>query len=104
MPDWDQIFSDTAPEMLEGAIQLGEKLGGAGFRGVNSLLDQYQARTVHELKAVHDAGQFLPVNLIAADSTGETLYADPGPIPNLTAAQTAACSPFGTVVKIVCRQ
>jgi len=32
MPDWDQIFSDTAPEMLEGAIQLGEKLGGAGFR------------------------------------------------------------------------
>ncbi len=32
MPDWEQIFSDTAPEMLEGAIQLGEKLGGSGFR------------------------------------------------------------------------
>lgn len=32
MPDWEQIFSDTAPEMLEGAIQLGEKLGGTGFR------------------------------------------------------------------------
>lgn len=32
MPDWDRIFSDMAPEMLEGAIQLGEKLGGPGYR------------------------------------------------------------------------
>jgi acyl-homoserine-lactone acylase len=72
--------------------------GGAGWRGINALLDQYNATTVHELKAVHDAGQFLPVNLIATDSSGETLYADPGPIPNLTAAQTAACSPVGTVL------
>lgn len=32
MPDWNRIFSDTAPEMLEGAIQLGEKLGGPGYR------------------------------------------------------------------------
>jgi acyl-homoserine-lactone acylase len=71
---------------------------GAPWRGIDSLIDQYQATTVRELKAVHDAGQFLPVNLIATDSTGETLYADPGPIPNLTAAQSATCSPFGTVL------
>jgi hypothetical protein len=32
MPDWDRIFSDMAPEMLEGALQLGEKLGGPGYR------------------------------------------------------------------------
>ncbi|MBW2419437.1 MAG: penicillin acylase family protein [Deltaproteobacteria bacterium] len=72
--------------------------GGAGWRGINSLLDSYQATTVRELKAVHDAGQFLPVNLVAADSSGEAVYADPGPIPNLTAEQTALCSPFGTVL------
>lgn len=32
MPDWDKIFSNAAPEMLEGALQLGEKLGGPGYR------------------------------------------------------------------------
>ncbi len=73
--------------------------GGAGFRGIDALLDQYKAKTVRELKAVHDARQFLPVNLIAADSTGETLYSDPGPIPNLTQAQTNACrGPIGLVL------
>jgi acyl-homoserine-lactone acylase len=71
---------------------------GAPWRDIDSLIDQYQATTVRELKDVHDAGQFLPVNLIATDSSGETVYADPGPIPNLTEAQTAACSPFGTVL------
>jgi len=63
----------------------------AGWRGIDSLVDQYQARSVRELKAVHDAGQFLPVNLIAADSSGEALFADPGPVPNLTDAQRADC-------------
>ena len=64
----------------------------AGWRGIDSLIDQYQARSVRELKAVHDAGQFLPVNLIAADSSGEALFADPGPVPNLTDAQLADCN------------
>ena len=71
---------------------------GAPWRGIDALIEQYQATTVRELKDVHDAAQFLPVNLIAADSSGETLYADPGPIPNLTEAQIAACSPFGSVL------
>jgi acyl-homoserine-lactone acylase len=71
---------------------------GAPWRDIDSLIDQYQATTVREWKAVHDAGQFLPVNLVATDASGETLYADPGPIPNLTEAQTEACSPFGTVL------
>lgn len=64
----------------------------AGWRGIDSLLDQYQARSVRELKAVHDAGQFLPVNLIASDSSGETLFADPGPVPNLSDEQLANCA------------
>ncbi len=63
----------------------------AGWRGIDSLVDQYQARSVRELKAIHDAGQFLPVNLIAADSSGEALFADPGPVPNLSDAQRADC-------------
>ncbi len=32
MSSWEQIFSDAAPEMLDGAIQMGEKLGGPGFQ------------------------------------------------------------------------
>ena len=32
MSSWEQIFSDAAPEMLNGAIQMGEKLGGPGFQ------------------------------------------------------------------------
>jgi acyl-homoserine-lactone acylase len=69
---------------------------GSGWRGVDALVDQYQATTVQELKAVHDAGQFLPVNLVAADSSGQALYADPGPVPNYTDAQAAVCQPFGS--------
>jgi acyl-homoserine-lactone acylase len=65
------------------------------WRGIDSLIAQYQAKSVHELKAVHDAGQFLPVNLVAADSSGEAHYSDPGPIPNLTDAQLAMCPGFG---------
>jgi acyl-homoserine-lactone acylase len=71
---------------------------GSGWRGVDALVDQYQAGTVRELKAVHDAGQFLPSNLVAADSSGEALYADPGPVPHLTDVQLSACTPFGSVL------
>jgi acyl-homoserine-lactone acylase len=69
----------------------------AAWRGIDSLLGQYQATTVRELEAVHDAGQFLPMNLVAADSSGQTVYADPDRIPDLTESQTAECSPFDTV-------
>lgn len=31
MSSWEQIFSDAAPEMLDGAIQMGEKLGEPGY-------------------------------------------------------------------------
>ena len=68
------------------------RMPDAQWRSETSLLDQYAAKTVHELKAVHDRDQFLPVNLIAADHTGEVLYADPGPIPNVTDEQLASCS------------
>jgi acyl-homoserine-lactone acylase len=70
----------------------------AGWRGTDSLVDQFQATTVEELKAVHDAGQYLPVNLVAADSSGSALYADPGPVPNITDAQLGFCLPFGTLL------
>ena len=62
------------------------------WRGINSLLEQYRAKSVRELKAVHDAYQFSPSNMIAADSTGEAYYADPGPTPNLSGAQLATCA------------
>ena len=71
------------------------RLVDAQWRGETSLADQYAAQSVRELKAVHDANQFLPVNLIAADHTGEVLYADPGPIPNLPDAVVADCAVLG---------
>jgi acyl-homoserine-lactone acylase len=71
------------------------RLLDADWRGETSLLDQYRARSVHELKAVHDRDQFLPVNLVAADRQGEVLYADPGPIPNLPDDLVSACAVLG---------
>lgn len=32
MPSWEKIFSDAAPEMLDGALHMGEKIGGPGFQ------------------------------------------------------------------------
>jgi len=32
MPSWENIFSDAAPEMLDGALHMGHKLGGPGFQ------------------------------------------------------------------------
>jgi hypothetical protein len=32
MNDWDRIFSETAPGILNGAIQMGQQLGEAGYR------------------------------------------------------------------------
>lgn len=66
----------------------------SGWRGSEALLPQYHATSVDELKAVHDDYQFLPVNLIAADDAGSTLYADPGPTPNIPDAKAAACTVF----------
>ena len=71
------------------------RLLDAAWRGETSIRDQYAARSVRELKAVHDRDQFLPVNLIAADADGEVLYADPGPIPNLPDALMAECAILG---------
>ena len=71
------------------------RLLDAAWRGETSLIDQYAAKSVRELKAVHDRDQFLPVNLIAADRSGEVLYADPGPIPNLPDDLMAGCAVLG---------
>jgi acyl-homoserine-lactone acylase len=67
----------------------------AGWRGERSAFDQLASRSVRELKAIHDAHQFLTVNLIAADRSGEVLYGDLGPIPNLDDEQRAACAVMG---------
>ena len=63
-----------------------------GLRGENAAFEQYQATSVRELKAVHNRYQFLTVNLIAADDSGEVMYTDPGPIPNLDDEQMQSCA------------
>jgi acyl-homoserine-lactone acylase len=62
-----------------------------GFRGENSAFEQYAAKTVRELKAVHNKYQFLTVNLIATDDSGEVMYTDPGPVPNISNQQLETC-------------
>ncbi|MBW2268649.1 MAG: penicillin acylase family protein [Deltaproteobacteria bacterium] len=68
------------------------RMPDAGWRGELSALAQLQAKSVRELKAIHDRHQFLTVNLIAADRGGEVLYGDLGPVPHISDEQAAACA------------
>lgn len=65
------------------------------WRGEVSAFAQYQAKTVRELRDVHNQYQFLMVNLIAADSSGEVLYTEPGPVPNISDTQLSDCAVLG---------
>ena len=71
--------SSTGPAKQAFAVRMID----AEWRGETIAARSGERPNVRELKAIHDRHQFLPVNLIAADSGGEVLYADPGPIPNL---------------------
>ena len=64
----------------------------AGWRSIEALLPQYQAKSVQEYKAVQDKYQYNPSNVIAADSSGNAFYMNAAPIPNLTDAQRSACA------------
>jgi len=68
------------------------RIPSAGWRGMAANLETYRARSVRELKAIHDRAQFLPVNLIAADRNGEVLFSDPGAVPNLSDEQLEDCA------------
>lgn len=67
------------------------RLPDVGWRGVSSSIAQYSAKSVREFKAVNDREQFLPVNLIAVDSSGEVLFSDPGAVPNVTDEMLQRC-------------
>jgi len=84
------VESDFFPWTTEYAYAV--RMPDAVWRSETTVAAQYAARSVRELKTVHDRGQFLPVNLIAADSGGEVLFADPGAIPNLSDEQIDACA------------
>jgi acyl-homoserine-lactone acylase len=68
----------------------------ANFRYLNHFFDTDRAQSVSELNRVLRRNQGIPwVNTIAADSTGEALYADIGVVPNVSNAKAARC---GTVL------
>lgn len=69
----------------------------AGWRSIEALLPQYQAKTVQEYKAVQDKYQYNPSNVIAADSSGQAFYMNAAPIPNLTDAQRSDCTRPGAL-------
>ena len=69
-------------------------VNAANNRAFDGWLRMGQARDVRQLKAVLDRHQFLPwVNVIAADSRGEALYADHSVVPRVTHALAADCIP-----------
>ncbi|MFT5484748.1 MAG: acyl-homoserine-lactone acylase [Halieaceae bacterium] len=70
--------------------------GARGFQG--GALAFSRARTVRELKAASNRYQSTAgVNTIAADSSGEVLYGDLGPVVNLTDQQLQDCRVHGQV-------
>ena len=69
----------------------------AGWRSIEALLPQYQAKSVQEYKAVQDKYQYNPSNVIAADSSGNAFYMNAAPIPNLTDAQRSDCAKPGVL-------
>ena len=69
----------------------------AGWRSIEALLPQYQAKSVHEYKAVQDKYQYNPSNVIAADASGNAFYMNAAPIPNLTNAQRSDCARPGAL-------
>ena len=66
-----------------------------GWRSEEAAFDQFAAKSVRDLKAVHDRGQFLMVHLIAADRKGDVVLSEPGPVPNLTNEQLESCGLLG---------
>ncbi|MCW3815899.1 acylase [Micromonospora sp. DR5-3] len=66
----------------------------ANNRALDGWLAMGRARSVADLRAVLDRRQFLPwVNVIAADSGGNALYADHSVIPRVTDDLAATCIP-----------
>ncbi|WP_229399577.1 acylase [Micromonospora okii] len=66
----------------------------ANNRALDGWLAMGRARTVGELRTALDRRQFLPwVNVIAADSRGEALYADHSVVPRVTDELAASCIP-----------
>jgi len=70
------------------------RLAHEGDRNLYANLACYRVESVRDLKAVNNKYQHTTTNLIAADSSGEVLYADPGPIAYLTDEQLTDCSVF----------
>ncbi|MFK8050918.1 MAG: penicillin acylase family protein [Halioglobus sp.] len=70
--------------------------GARGFQG--GAMAMARATNVRELKAAINTYQSTPgINTIAADSSGEVLYGDLGPVVNFTDEQLAECNFTGPV-------
>jgi len=62
------------------------------LRTIDSFLSMGKAKNVHDLLARQDRGAGIPwVNTIAADRSGEVLYADHSVVPNVSNALAAKC-------------
>ncbi|MBM3132418.1 MAG: hypothetical protein FJZ95_05230, partial [Chloroflexi bacterium] len=62
------------------------KLADEGDRNLPATIATYQAKSVRELKEVYDRYQTPTTYTTAADSSGEVLFGELGPLPNLTNA------------------
>jgi acyl-homoserine-lactone acylase len=76
---------------------------GEHLRTIDSFLDMGKASTVGELLAAQDHGAGIPwVNTIAADRSGNALYADHSVVPNVPNSLVSKCiTPIGRVTKLL---
>ena len=80
------------------AFALGDA-NALNFRYLNHFVETNRAQSVRELLAIMERNQGIPwVNTIAADSSGEALYADISVTPNVSNEKALECaSPLGLV-------
>ncbi|MFO8010731.1 MAG: penicillin acylase family protein [Dehalococcoidia bacterium] len=60
------------------------KLADEGERNLDATIETYNAESVRELKDIYDRYQTATTYTTAADSSGEVLFGDMGPLPDLT--------------------
>lgn len=73
-------------------IAFAVRAADVGWRGIDALMPQYQAKSVYDYKAVQDTYHFNATNQIAADSSGNAYYANTALVPNLDDSQRATCA------------
>jgi acyl-homoserine-lactone acylase len=90
-PVFNRLSTVDLPWIQGKAFTMGD-VNAENFRAFNHFFFTNQAQSVRELDQIERTYQGIPwVNTIAADSSGESYYADIGAIPNVPDEKAVAC-------------